>query len=159
MCTASSILSKVKDLTLKRWTEFYTVAKGGRHTRDLDGALPIVHTRALYDHLHRPKPAILAQMRTGKYKLKAYLHSIGVEDSGLCECGQRETVKHVVLDCGLWNTESQELRTAVVSKSRWGDLHYLLGRWSGRKDPAGREVHRWGSSVVETGPGSGEDDD
>lgn len=53
----------------------------------------------------------------------------------------RETVKHVVLDCRLWNVERQVLRAAVGDKSRWGNLPYLLGGWSGQKDPTGKYIY------------------
>lgn len=56
------------------------------------------------------------------------------------ECGQRETVKHVLLDCKRWKKERQELRGTVKDRSRWGDVLYLLGGWSGRKDPRGRWI-------------------
>lgn len=118
----------------------YTAAKGGRHTRELDKALPGSHTKMLYDRLPRSKSLVLAQMRTGKCKLKAYLYGIGAEELEMCECGEKETVKHVLLDCRVWKAERQELRTSVKDKSRWGDMSHLLGGWSGRKDPKGKFV-------------------
>ena len=118
----------------------YEASKGGKHIRGLDKALPGSHTKLLYDRLTRPKASILAQMRTCKCKLKSYLHSIGAEDSNVCECGQKETVKHVLLDCGRWNEERQELKAAVRDRSRWGDMSFLLGGWSGRKDLTGRYI-------------------
>ena len=35
----------------------------------------------------------------GNSKLRSYVRAIGADDSDLCECGQKETVKHVLLDC------------------------------------------------------------
>lgn len=43
-----------------------------------------------------------------------------------CEYRQRQTLKHVLLDCRLWNAERQELRTAREDKSQCGDMRYLL---------------------------------
>lgn len=137
---ASHALGTMKGLSHKHWAEAYAAAKGGKYTRDLDRALPGRHTKALYDQLTRLRAAILAQMRTGKCRLKSYLHAVQAADSIRCECGQKGTVKHVVLDCRLWTTERQELRAALEDKSRWGDMPYLLRGWSGRKDPRGRYI-------------------
>lgn len=43
------------------------------------------------------KRAFLAQKRTGKSRLKSYLHAFGAEDSFLCECncGKRDSKKCV----------------------------------------------------------------
>lgn len=73
-------------------------------------------------------------MRTDKCRLKTSLQSLVAEESDMCECGQKETINHVVLDCRQWNAERQELRTALKDRSRWDDMSYLLGGWSGQKD-------------------------
>lgn len=83
----------------------------------------------------------MAQLRTGKCKQKAYLHRIGTEDSDLCdECVQKETLKHVVLDCRKLIVERKALKAAERGRVRWGDLPCLLGGWSGRKTPAGKWI-------------------
>lgn len=87
-------------------SELRAATKGGKHTRNLDRALPSAHTKTLYDSLPRPNASLLAQMRIGKCRLKSYLHAIGVDDSDLCKCGQNETVKHVLLDCRRWRAET-----------------------------------------------------
>lgn len=73
---ASHALNIVKRLGQEHWTRLYASAKGGKHARDLDKTLPSQHTKTLYNHLTRPKAAILAQMRTGKCRLKSYLPRI-----------------------------------------------------------------------------------
>lgn len=62
------------------------------------------------------------------------------EESDLCACGQKETVKHVLLDCRKWTEEKKVLKAAVRDRNRWGDMPYLLGGWSGRKDPTGKWI-------------------
>lgn len=94
-----------------------------------------------------PKASVLAQRRTGNGKLKDYLHGIGADDSDLCdECGQKETVKHVLLDCRRWTEERKELRAAIKDRSRWGNVPYLLGGWSGRRDPTGKLINEEASA-------------
>lgn len=99
----------------------------------------------------------MSKMRTGKCKLRSYLHAIGAEDSDVCECGQKETIKHVLLDCRRWNKERQELRTTVKDKSRWGDMSFLLGGMVGA-ERSDRKVYRWGGSVMGTRHGNSKGD-
>lgn len=49
-----------------------------------------------------------------------------------CSCGQKETVKHVVLDCRLWRTERKEPRDSVRDKGRFENKEWILGLKSGR---------------------------
>lgn len=97
------------------------------HIQELDKPLPGTRTQARYDHPTRPKATISAQMIIGKRGLKSYLHVIGADESGRCECGQKETVKHVSLDCKLWRAERNELRNSLGDRNRWGDVPFLLG--------------------------------
>lgn len=70
-----------------------------------------------------------------KMQLKSYLHSIGAEDSDLCECGEKDTAERVLLNCWIWRADRQELRAARGGKSRWDDMIYLLGGRSGQRTP------------------------
>lgn len=69
----------------------------------------------------------------------------------MCDfCGQVESVKHFIQDCRQWKAERGELRDTVTDKSRWGDLPYLLGGWSGKKDHTGNLIDgklRLGSQI------------
>ena len=58
----------------------------------------------------------------------------------MCECGEKKTVKQVLFDRRLRRVERKELRVAVRSECRWGDIPYLPGGWSGRKDPRGQLI-------------------
>ncbi|KAL2349875.1 hypothetical protein BJ546DRAFT_1013142 [Cryomyces antarcticus] len=66
------------------------------------------------------------------------LHTISVVDTDLCNCGQRETVRHFLIECIRWQIERRELRQ--LAGGRWGDLFYLLGGWLGRQLPSGRFI-------------------
>jgi hypothetical protein len=81
-----------------------------RHLRNLDAALPGRHVRKLYDRLKRADAAILAQLRGGYCRLNGYLFKIGQTDSERCECGERETVEHFLLECPRW---------AIQRERRW----------------------------------------
>lgn len=111
----------------------------GTFTRKLDHALPGRHPRQLYAGLNREQGSILAQLRTGRCRLNAYLGTIGAADSTQCACGRIETVSHFLLDCPRWTEARRTLMDAA--RPRWGDLSYLLGGWShaSRDGP----IHAW----------------
>jgi hypothetical protein len=56
-----------------------------------------------------------------------------VVDEAKCSCGNdEETIRHLILSCPRWKDERRQLcETAGV---RSGDVSYLLGGWSSRKD-------------------------
>ena len=98
----------------------------GRHSQEVDGALPGQHTKALYDALDRKEASTLAQLRTGMARLNSYLHRIGVSDKDQCECGRgKETVKHFLFLCPRW----YHLRAPLLQQvgARIGDISFCLG--------------------------------
>jgi hypothetical protein len=65
--------------------------------------------------------------------LNQYLSRIGLVDEAKGSCGNdEETIRHLILSCPRWTVERRELREAVGARS--GDVPYLLGGWSSRKD-------------------------
>lgn len=68
--------------------------------------------------------AILAQLRKGYCMLNAYLFKIGQVDSELCECGNKETVEHFLLECPRWDAhrkrrwKQEELEELTVTRMR-----------------------------------------
>lgn len=111
--TVGSLRVRCTELRTLSLSNPKTTTKGGRHTRDLDKALPGMHTKILYYSLTWSKSTILAQMRAGNSRLKSYPHDVEAEDSHLCGCGQKETVKHVLLDRSIWQAKRKDLRTKV----------------------------------------------
>lgn len=45
----------------------------GRHSKEVDAALPGKHTKVMYDMLNKKEAGILSQLRTGKARIKSYL--------------------------------------------------------------------------------------
>lgn len=85
----------------------------GRHSRDLDKALQ-VHTPMAY-------PAIFSRQRQ---QFQLQIKNVdGAEDSDFCECGQRERVKHVLLD-------SRRLRQRDIRVERNSEGQKLRGRYA-----------------------------
>ncbi len=61
--------------------------------------------------------------------LNASLFIIGVHETGLCEnCGEKETVEHVIYDCKRYDEERKELISYLNERGKVNkDLEYLLG--------------------------------
>ena len=98
----------------------------GRHSREVDVALPGKHTTKLYNQLKKDEASILAQLRTGATRLNSYLHKIGRAESDLCPCGSAsETIKHFLFRCSLWN--QQRLQLFKDTRPRNGNLSYCVG--------------------------------
>src|SRR5216117_2464483 len=82
----------------------------GRHSREVDVALPGKHTTKLYNQLKKDEASILAQLRTGATRLNSYLHKIGRAESDLCPCGSAsETIEHFLFRCSLWNQQRLQI--------------------------------------------------
>jgi hypothetical protein len=109
----------------------------GKHSKDVDAALPGKHTKAIYDTLNKKEAGTLAQLRTGMARINGYLHRIGASDTDLCDCGAaKETIKHFLFLCARWN----HLRAHLLQQmgTRIGDISFCLGGRSknGELDPS-----------------------
>jgi hypothetical protein len=105
----------------------------GQFTWKPDQALPGRHTLRLYGAFTSEQASILIQARTGHCRLNQYLSRIGVVDDAKCSCGiDDETIRHILCVCPLWAEQRKTLR--AVAGEREGDVSYLLGGWSKRKD-------------------------
>lgn len=113
-------------------------AQWGKYTYSIDSALPGRHTLRLNGALTREDAGILAQARTGHTHLRQYLARTHQIDSAICECGSGvESVKHVILQCPVRAPQRRRLKEAAGD--RWGDISFLLGGKSSRKDPRSGE--------------------
>src|ERR1700723_971415 len=81
-------------------------------------------------------------MRTGKIRLGAYLHSIRVNDSDVCQCGEApQTVAHVLMDC--MDFDALRVRTWEGRENIPNNLEGFLADQ--------RQVRRSAIFMVETG--------
>ncbi len=53
------------------------------------------------------KTIVLFLGKVGSYRTNSTLQVIGKHPSGLCECGSRETVEHVLIHCDKYSEEKQ----------------------------------------------------
>ena len=87
-----------KKTTNQRWADEWDSAP---HGRVLHHRLPRPEKATLlpYRGLKRAVAATVFQLRTGKIGLRDYLWQIRMTDSPLCDCGERQTIRHVLLAC------------------------------------------------------------
>ncbi|XDV19448.1 hypothetical protein PO909_024918 [Leuciscus waleckii] len=78
---------------------------------------------------NRKEEVIMTRMRLGHSRLNASLFIIGVHETGLCEnCGEKETVEHVIYNCKRFDEERKELISYLNERGKVNkDLTYLLG--------------------------------
>jgi ribonuclease HI len=87
-----------KEMVKREWAEQWRITKSGQTLRAL---VPEITKKTLeiYKGLPKAACAVLAQARTGKIALKAYLHAINRAEDNRCGCGQVQTVAHILLTC------------------------------------------------------------
>ena len=82
-------------------------------------APPYVKTGSeLYDGLSRRNTALLVRLRTGHCALNNYLNRMKITESPICECGHsRETVRHYIVECPIYESCRETLRNAVGARN------------------------------------------
>lgn len=98
----SAVDRQIKQQSKDRWTTYWShdTTPGATLRRVLP--TPNKAIFRLYQGLDTPERTVLTQLRTGKIGLNAYLHTIKVRDSPICEnCNLRvpETPHHVLFHC------------------------------------------------------------
>ena len=71
---------------------------------------PSKQIRLLHSRVKRAKTSLITQIRTEKIGLKAFLYSRwvpGVEEE-ICECGARQTARHILHECRLFSKKRRE---------------------------------------------------
>ena len=110
---ASLIISYNRAAALKQWKSQWETAENGGFLRRLDTSLPYKHARRLYDSQKRARTNILAQLRTGHSWLASHAKRIKNREDDKCECGARETVHHVLMDCPKLRAAREKLRKRI----------------------------------------------
>lgn len=65
---------------------------------------------------NRKEQVILSRLRMGHSNLNSTLHTMGKHPTGLCNyCQEKETVEHILISCGKYNQERQEMMAQLQS--------------------------------------------
>ncbi|XP_024085694.1 uncharacterized protein LOC106673621 [Cimex lectularius] len=115
----------IRKQILKEWEQEWKTSTKGSHLRRIDSKLPAIRTRRLYGPLPRNRAYLLTQLRAGHCWLAPYGKLHGHREDDKCECGAKETVNHVILDCPKLRTPRRTLREEVGEV--FGDIPAMLG--------------------------------
>ena len=88
-----------EDKIVTEWENAWKSSEKGGHLRQIDTMLPSPRTRRLYDSLPRNRAYLLTQLRTGHSWLATHAKRQRFRDDDKCQCGAKETVVHVLVDC------------------------------------------------------------
>jgi len=122
---ASLRLKYNRTLAHERWKSEWSSSDKGHPLRRLDSALPGRHVRHLYDKLPRRLSYFLAQLRTCHSWLATHGKRLKKREDDKCECGGKETTKHVLIDCPRLQTARQKLREKIGP--RFNSMSLMLG--------------------------------
>jgi len=115
-------------IAAERIEELYRSYQTGQKIKNLDKSQPGKHTKNIYDRCKKQEARILVQLRSGYSRLNDYLWCIGAAPGPECECGQRETREHFLLQCPRWTKERRKMREEIQTRNE--DLPYLLGAYT-----------------------------
>ena len=86
----------------RKWQQRWDIGEFGR---DFYLCKPFLDSSPRLDFPNTRIFKQILQLRTGYSILNDYRHKLGQSESGLCECGQMETVQHYLLQCQLYEEE------------------------------------------------------
>lgn len=90
----------------KKWQKIWNNDSKGRHLYQIQER--VGNERKRYGN--RKKDVIITRLRIGHTALNYSLYKIGKHDTGKCDnCGELETVQHILLECAAYERERQQL--------------------------------------------------
>lgn len=101
------VYSIVKERLESEWQNEWESDQRGRLYFSVQ---PSVKPECVYSGKDRRDSVKLTRLRLGHCGLASCLQVVGKHPDGLCVCGRTETVRHVMLECGMYRTEREQLR-------------------------------------------------
>ena len=90
----------------RQWQKEWTEGEKGRLYFSIQ---PSVQKKTTSMNSGRRDNIVMTRLRLGHCGLASYLNVIGKHPDGLCQCGQVETIQHVMFSCGKYRTERRQL--------------------------------------------------
>jgi hypothetical protein len=116
-CLVSAPKRDNREKMIGEWEKEWRSTEKGKHLRRIDNGLPLRRAQRLYDPLLRNRAYLLAQLRTGHSWLATHAKIYRFSEHEKCECGARETVVHVLVDCPKLRELRQQLRSKIGDHS------------------------------------------
>ena len=124
--TNNTIKSICKQRTHKRWQKFWNICPTGRQYNELHSKVKVKTFRS---HLPAFKEKLLLRIQTLTTNLRgenSWLAHVQDDFSPLCECGEKETIRHILLDCSLLEDERTTLEDKIMTIYRKASTPYNL---------------------------------
>ncbi|EDN02399.1 predicted protein [Histoplasma mississippiense (nom. inval.)] len=123
----SAAKSELHRQTQAQWERDWENESSGRATYALTPA-PGPTVLRLHHSLHKALSSTIVQMRTGKIGLREFLYIRKVPEitDTLCECGNNQTVRHVLLACPKFNNLRAETWEDTEGRRERLDLKEIL---------------------------------
>ena len=109
----------------KRWDREFTLKRVGGAIREIKSTVSYWPWCSLPDN--RKMETCLARLRIGHSGLRANRSRFGNEISPFCECGEPESVRHVLLDCQKYLSHRNILRGDIQNLDIEFNIKNLLG--------------------------------
>jgi ribonuclease HI len=95
------IFLDIRDETFKTWRVTWNEISThkGRHYRSIQDSIPSKPWFFSMRKFSKKHISIISRMRLGHCCIASHLHKIKVVDSPYCECGEEETLDHILLSC------------------------------------------------------------
>ena len=114
----------IAEAVKKDWQLEWEKEGRGRH---LFSVQPRVNSPCMcFSTLSRREAVVLCRLRIGHCGFNKTLQLLGRHETGLCRCGEVETVKHVLLECGLYAGERRSLMSRVLMLCRVFSFEAML---------------------------------
>lgn len=105
---------EVEKHIIREWQNQWDNGTTGRHLFKLNKTVGTGIDK-IYQKLElsKQKYKVLTRLRLGYCNLNYYLRMFDLTDTPNCQCGEPETIHHVLLECPDYNSERQHLKTAL----------------------------------------------
>ncbi|THC90426.1 hypothetical protein EYZ11_010103 [Aspergillus tanneri] len=133
---------RIRNQIHQEWEREWNTSKTGGHRRQTDPGPPSIHNLRLFGNLSRGEAYLLMQMRSGHSWLATYGQKYGFREDDKCECGAKETVVHVLIDCPKLRALRQNLRKDIGEAMN--DVTVMLGGKGrlGKADGSGESTQK-----------------
>ncbi len=117
----STVKTAIRAYAMEQWAIEWANEKRGGILREIQPT-PSKQIQLLHSRVKRAKTSLITQIRTEKIGLKAFLYSRwvpGVEEE-ICECGARQTARHILHECRLFSKKRREWWAEERRKVKFG---------------------------------------
>ncbi len=110
LVTQQDIILAARELIRHRWQKRWDTSNTGRTLYDHK---PLISEKTFLDEPSPSTYKIIMQLRTGYSCLNNHLHTINPLHSRLCNCGEPETVNHLLCECTLYEEDRAVMSHAL----------------------------------------------